>query len=369
MESLKNQKLEGKKVLVRVDFNVPLGEKGEILDDSRIKTALPTIKYLLKQKAKVILLSHLGRPDGKIVENLRLSKVAKRLKQLLNLKNKITKINLDSFFAYSISPNLVLLENIRFFKEEEKNDLKFAKKLASLADIFVNEAFSCSHREHASTFGITNFLPSFSGFALEKEVKTLSLLFESPKRPFVCILGGAKVSDKIKIIENLSKKVDWFLLGGAMANTFLKALGLDLKGSLVAFDKIDLAQRYLAQFGQKIILPSDLVFGDLDGKRAVLDIGKRDVEKFSQYINKAKTIFWNGNLGMTEELEYTQGSKMVAGKIIQNKNCLSIVAGGDTVGFLNQQGLLSQFSFVSMGGEAALAFLAGEKLKALLVLK
>lgn len=360
-------KIKGKRVLVRVDFNVPEDEKGRILDDSRIKVTLPTISYLLKQEAKVILVSHLGRPKGKKVFNLRLAKVAERLKKLLGIKKRIKETTLNGFSAYQISEALHLLENIRFYKEEEKNDLRFAKKLAKSGDIFVNEAFSCSHRAHASIFGITHFLPSFAGFYLGKEVKALTKLLKNPQRPFVCILGGAKVSDKIGLIQNLSKKVDWFLLGGVMANTFLASLELDLKDSVIAKDKIAQAKKFLAEFGEKIILPSDLVFGNLKEKRAVLDIGERDVEKFSGYINKAKTIFWNGNLGMTEKPEYAKGSEGVAKKIASSK-ALSVVAGGDTVSFIQKLGLFgppSKFSFVSLGGGATLEFLAGKKLPAL----
>jgi phosphoglycerate kinase len=365
MKNIKNVNFVNKKVLLRVDFNVPIIQS-EIADDSRIRAALPTIEYLLKKGTKkVILISHLGRPEGKIVENLRLFKVAERLKKLLNLKNRVTEINLDSFPAYSIFPNLVLLENIRFFKEEEKNDLKFAQKLGSLGDIFVNEAFSCAHRAHASTEGITHFLPSFAGFALKKEFETLSSLIKNPQKPFICILAGAKVSDKIEVIENLAKQVDWFLLGGVMANTFLACLGIELKDSLVAKEKLSLSKKFMAQFGEKIILPSQLVFGNLKGKRMVLDIGERDVKKFSHYISQARTIFWNGNLGMTEVLKYRKGSEGVARAISMNKKCLSIVAGGDTVAFVNQLNISSKFSFVSLGGGATLEFLAGRDLPGL----
>lgn len=363
MKDLKKADLENKSVLVRVDFNVPL-KNGKILDETRIKIALPTISYLLRKTAKVILISHLGRPKGREVSALRLEKVSQRLQKLLGFQNKILKKRLNGFLAYQISENLYLLENIRFYREEEENNPSFAKTLASLGSLFVNEAFSCSHRNHASTEGITHFLPSFPGFYFKKEFETLSHLSKSPKRPFVSILGGAKVSDKLRAMENLSKKVDWFLLGGVMANTFLAALGLDLKDSIFSQEKLKEAKEILNQFGQKIILPSELVFGNLQGKRMVLDIGESEVKKFSQYIKKAKTIFWNGNLGMTEIKKYRKGSEGIAKAIIGNKKALSIVSGGDTLAFLNQIGL-SQFSFLSQGGGATLEFLSGKKFDSL----
>lgn len=366
MKNIKNVNVANKKVLLRVDFNVPLGRNGEISDDSRIKAALPTIEYLLKQGAeKIILVSHLGRPEGKVNENLKLGRVAERLNAILTFQPSPENVTMGDFPAYKISENLFLLENIRFYKEEEKNDLKFAKKLALQAGIFVNDAFSCSHRSHASTEGIIHFLPAFAGFALKKEFKTLSSLIKNPQKPFICILAGAKVSDKIGVIENLAKNVDWFLLGGVMANTFLASFDIELRDSLVAKDKISLAKEFMDKFGEKIILPSQLVFGNLEGKRMVLDIGERDVKKFSSYISQARTIFWNGNLGMTEKSEYKKGSEGVANAIIQNKKCTSIVAGGDTTAFLNQVDLLNKFSFVSLGGGAALEFLAGRDLPGL----
>lgn len=366
MKTIKNFKINGKKILVRVDFNVPKS------DDSRIRVSLPTINYLLENGvAKIILISHLGRPKGKVVEELKLKPVAEKLKDLLKIQTEIKEVNLDNFPAYQVSDKIFLLENIRFYPEEEKNDVEFTKKLAHLGDsprgeagIFINDAFSASHRAHSSTEGIAHFLPSFAGFALEKEVEELTKILKNPGRPFVCILGGAKVSDKIRIIENLAPKVDYFLLGGVMANTFLVAQGINLKDSLVSNESISVAKELLDKFKEKIILPSDLVVRELNGKEAVLDIGPKDVEKFSQYIEKAKTIFWNGNLGMTEKSEYVKGSRTVAEKIIASK-ALTVVGGGDTVGFLKSQNLTQKFSFISLGGGATLEFLAGKKLPAL----
>lgn len=364
MKRVQDQDVFRKRVIVRVDFNVPI-YKRKIWDDTRIKISLKTINYLLKKQAdRVILISHLGRPEGRVVEELKLAIVAKRLAELLGFKEKIKVISLENFSAYRISENVFLLENIRFYKEEEKNDINFAQKLALLGDLYINDAFSVSHREHASTEGITHFLPSFAGFMLQQEIDSLNKLVKFPLRPFVCILGGAKVSEKIEVIENLKRKVDWFLLGGGMGNTFLSASGANLYDSLVAIDKIQRAKDFLKKIGKKIILPSHFIFGRLDGKKAVVDIGHKDVEKFARYIKQAKTIFWNGTLGLAEKKKYARGSLGVA-KAIINRRAFKVCAGGDTVAFLNQYNLLSKFSFVSYGGGASLEFLAGKKFKAL----
>jgi len=365
MKSLNGLVVAGKNILLRVDFNVPMDQRRAILDDSRIRAALPTILYLIKQRAKqIVLVSHLGRPKGKVVEELKLKAVAQRLGALLKIKNNLILDKVGDFDAYKLNPQIYLLENIRFYKEEEENNLEFAKKLADLGDVFVNDAFSCSHRAHASIEGVTHFLPSYAGLALEREVETLSSMMKNPKSPFVCILGGAKVSDKIDVIKNLAQKVDWFLLGGVMANTFLKAKGCDIKSSAVVNEKLDEAKKLDEDFGTKIILPVDYAFGKLDGKDAILDIGQATVLMFADYLRRAKTIFWNGNLGMTEIKKFATGSKEIA-KAVISTSAMTIAGGGDTVSFLNQYSFASGFSFVSLGGGATLEFLAGKKLPGL----
>ena len=365
MKCLNGLVVAGKNILLRADFNVPMDQWRVILDDSRIRAALPTILYLIKHRAKqIVLVSHLGRPKGKVVEELKLKAVAQRLGTLLKIKNNLILGKVGNFKAYKLNPQIHLLENIRFYKEEEENNLEFAKKLANLGDVFVNDAFSCSHRAHASIEGVTHFLPSYAGMALEREVETLSSMTKNPKSPFVCILGGAKVSDKIDVIKNLAHKVDWFLLGGVMANTFLKAKGFDIKSSAVVNEKLDEAKKLYEDFGEKIVLPVDYTFGKLDGKDAILDIGQTTVSMFADYLRRAKTIFWNGNLGMTEIKEFAKGSKEMA-KAVISSNAVTIAGGGDTVSFLNQYGFTTRFSFVSLGGGATLEFLAGKKLPGL----
>jgi phosphoglycerate kinase len=365
MKSLNGLAVAGKNILLRADFNVPMDQRGVILDDSRIRAALPTILYLVKHRVKqIILVSHLGRPKGKVIEDLKLKAVAQRLCALLKIKDNLILEKVGDFDAYKLNSQIYLLENIRFYKEEEGNNLEFAKKIAHLGDIFINDAFSCSHRAHASIEGVTHFLPSYAGLTLKNEVETLSNMIKNPKSPFVCILGGAKVSDKIDVIRNLAQKVDWFLLGGVMANTFLKVKGFDIKSSTVVNEKLDEAKRLYEDFGTKIILPIDYTFGKLDGKDAILDIGQATISMFANYLRRAKTIFWNGNLGMTEIKEFATGSKEIARAIVST-DAMTIAGGGDTVSFLNQYGFTTRFSFVSLGGGATLEFLAGKKLPGL----
>ncbi|MCX6807072.1 MAG: phosphoglycerate kinase [Candidatus Berkelbacteria bacterium] len=365
MKTINNQDVTNKKVIVRVGFDVPLGRNNEVIDDSRIKASLSTINYLLDHNAaQIILISHLGRPKGEVVQELKLSSVASRLLSLLEIKGSILSVKIGEFPAYQISEKIYLLENIRFYPEEERNDPEFAKKLASLGDLFVNDAFSCSHRAHVSTEGITHFLPSFAGFALEKEFETLLNLVQNPKRPFVCILGGAKVADKIDVIDRLASKVDWFLLGGVMASTFLATMDIHLKQSVVANDKIEVANNLFNKYKKQIILPTHFVWGDLGGGKAILDVDQSNLPKFTQYIKDAGTIFWNGNLGKTENPEYARFSTEIAKEIVRT-NALTIVAGGDTTAFVNKIGLTNKFSYISLGGGATLEFLAGKKLPAL----
>ena len=373
MKTQWGKNLKGKRVLLRVNFDVPLSEDGKILDDSRIKTEIPFIYDLsiglYGEVPEIILLSHLGRPKGKVVENLKLKVVADHIRKNFSFGFKDeTKIKeKNGFPAYEINSKIFLLENIRFDPREEKNDPDLAKELASMGDVFINDAFSVCHRIHASTVGIAKYLKSFAGINLDREVKNLSRLLR-PKRPFVCVMGGVKVPDKIEMILKLSRKTDYFLFGGVMANTFLAASGIDLKDSLIAQDKISLAKTILKKLEKKIILPFNFVYGNLEGKRAVLDIGEKDVKNFTQYIKKAKTIFWNGNLGLTENPKYAKGSLKIAKAIIASK-AFSVAGGGDTIAFLDQYSLANKFSFISLGGGAALEFLAGKKLPGLEALK
>jgi len=363
MRSIINQPVAQKKVLLRVDFNLPMNEKGEILDFRRMDASLPTIKFLLDRQAKVILISHLGRPQGKVVEGLKLKQIASALARRLGVRQEVDLIQLDSFSAYKISPALYLLENIRFYPQEEKNDFRFARSLANLGELFVNDAFSCSHRAHASISAITRFLPSCAGLALQKEVRMLSQISRHPRKPLVCLLGGAKVQDKIQILTAL-KKADWFLLGGVLANTFLFALGEEVADSKVAQEEVEKAQEIYRQLKEKIVLPQKPVFGWLEGKRAILDISKEDVQHFASYIQKAQTIFWNGTFGLAEDKRYQKGSLAIAHQVIRSK-ALSVVGGGDTVALLDRVGLASRFGFVSLGGGAMLDFLTNQPMPGL----
>jgi phosphoglycerate kinase len=373
MRNLHQANLTNQRVLLRVDFNVPLKEIGEkkelqVADDTRIKAALPTIKYLLSKKAKLIIVTHLGRPEGHFRAKLVLDPVTLRMQKLLgrivikcaSLDQEEMRDNLEDLQVGEI----VTLPNIRFFKGEEQNDLVFARKLAELADLFVNDAFAVSHRQHASCYGVTKYLPSYPGFLMEKEIKTLDHLITHPKHPFVCILGGAKVSEKILVLENLLSKVDYFLLGGIMANTFLKASGLGLKRSTVAEDRINYAKKILAKAKDKIFLSCDY---EWDGGK-IADIGPQTLKHFKSVIKNAKTIFWNGNLGVTEKPDFIYGSLELA-KAITQTEATTVAAGGDTIGFLAQMNLAQKFSFISTGGGATLEYLAGLNLPGIEALK
>jgi len=367
MKSIQNADIREKTVLVRTDFNVPI-QRGLPSDTLRIKAIVPTVNYLLNQQAKqIILLSHLDRPGGKWVKEAELLPIARYLAKLFRGFSRPKRIVKEGFPAYQISERILLLENIRFYPEEEKNDASFARKLSFLGDFFVNDAFSCSHRAHASIEGITHHIPSFAGFALMKEVQMLSRILKKPKPPFVCLLGGIKVPDKIEMIEALGSRVTLFLLGGVMANTFLKAKGEDIKSSLFAEEKLDEAKRLLKKLDNRIVLPKDYHFGRLKGREAILDIGQATILDFCQLIKDARTIFWNGNLGMVEKNPYTTGSRKIAKAIIAS-GALSIVAGGDTIAFVDQLGLLKKFSFYSLGGGATIDFLAQKKLPGLVSL-
>ncbi|MDK2820438.1 MAG: phosphoglycerate kinase [Clostridia bacterium] len=386
--TLKDLDVNNKKVLVRVDFNVPLKD-GEVTDNTRIRAALPTIQYLVEHNAKVILMSHLGRPKGQVKEELRLDPVAKELEALLG--RKVQKVNdcigaeVEEAVANLKTGEVLLLENLRFHPEEEKNDPDFAKKLASLADIYVNDAFGTAHRAHASTEGVAHFLPAAAGFLLQKEIETLGKALSNPERPFVAIIGGAKVSDKISVIKNLLTKVDTLIIGGGMANTFLRAKGYDMGKSLVEEDQIPLAKELIGAVGERGVdlnLPQDLVvaqeFKDDAPNQVVtvnavpdgwmaLDIGPETARSFANAIKGARTVVWNGPMGVFEMDTFARGTEAVA-KAVAAVEGMSIVGGGDSVAAIEKAGVADQIGHISTGGGASLEFLEGKELPGIVAL-
>jgi phosphoglycerate kinase len=369
--TLKDFNFKHKKVLVRVDFNVPLDKQGNITNDERIKAAIPTIKFLLNQQAKVILLSHLGRPDGKVIKELSLKKVATHLGKLL--KTPILMLS-DCVNIEIPDDKIIMLENLRFHPEEEKNDKAFAKKLIDSADYYVNDAFGCSHRAHASVHAITEYLPSCAGFLLEKEINNLTL--DNPKRPMIGILGGSKISDKIELINELLKKVDKLLLGGAMIFTFYKAGGLEIGKSLVEKDKAELAKQLMNDYKDKLILPVDVVVaGKMDAKAIAktvpienmpknmigLDIGEKSIQLYKNILKDAKTIVWNGPLGVFEIEKFAIGTFEIA-KALSKSKAKTIVGGGDSLAAVQKLKLESKMTHVSTGGGAFIEFIEGRKL-------
>ena len=388
-KTIKDIDVAGKRVLVRVDFNVPL-KNGEITDETRIQAALPTIQYLLNQNAKVVLCSHLGRPKGEFKPEFSLAPVARRLQGLL--PNKVTFAtdvvgeSADAAVANMQNGEVVLLENLRFHKEETKNDPEFAKKLASYGDIYVDDAFGAVHRAHASTAAVAEYLPAVAGFLIEKELQFLGNAVENPQRPFVAILGGAKIADKIGVIENLFNKVDSLIIGGGMANTFLAAQEINMKNSLVDQDSIGTAKELLKKaktLGVKILLPIDVVAADQfdndaktvmvpvenipDGYMA-LDIGASTRMIFAEEINKAKTIIWNGPMGVAEMSSFAGGTKAVAEAMANVKDATTIIGGGDSAAAVKSLGYGDKMSHISTGGGASLEFLVGKVLPGLAAL-
>lgn len=345
IKTIKDFDLKGKRVLMRVDFNLPLDEKGNILDDFRLKETIPTIEFALKKRAKLILATHLGRPQGKVISKLKLDKIQERLTEYLDLSVVKTPVcigkEVERWTHQMAEGEVLLLENLRFYKEEEENDLNFAKKLAKLGDLFINEAFSSSHRGHASLVSIPKFLPSGIGLLFEKELKNLDKIIKNPQRPLVAIVGGKKVKDKAPLIEKLSQIGDFILIGWLIKNEIEK-------------------EKLKFSHPQKIISPKD---GETE-KGKYLDIGKRTISEFEKIIKKAKTIFWNGPLGKIEEKKFQKGSLKIA-KAIEKSKAFSVVGGGETVEFLNSLNLLSSFSHVSTGGGAMLFYLARDNLPAL----
>lgn len=377
--SIKDLDLKGKRVFIRVDFNVPLSEDGStITSDKRIRASMPSIEYALEQGAAVILASHLGRPKGKVNPTMSMKPVAARLAELL--PGRSVKLSED-YSAVPAPGEVVLLENLRFHKEEEANDPEFSKKLASLCDVYVDDAFGSAHRAHASTEGITKFVKqAAAGLLMDKELEYLTLVTKNPPRPCVAILGGAKVSDKIEVIQNLVKVVDKLLIGGAMAYTFLRAQNQPTGKSLVEEDKIDLAGQLLAEHGAKLLLPVDhVVAAELkegaenevvttipDGKMG-LDIGPKSVEEFSAVIKGAKTIIWNGPMGVFEKPPFDRGTVAIA-KAVAESGATSVVGGGDSEKAVKAAGVASKISHVSTGGGASLEFLSGLELPGVVAL-
>lgn len=380
-KTVRDLDVAGKKVLVRVDFNVPLNDKGEITDDTRITASLPTIQYLLEQKAAVILMAHLGRPKGQVKPELSLAPVAKHLGKLLGKKILFAPDCVGEAAqaaASKLKPgHILLLENLRFHKEEEKNDMEFAEKLASLADLYVNDGFGVSHRAHASVEGVTHFLPAAAGFLLEKEIQYVGQAVTNPLHPFVAIIGGAKVSDKIGVISNLLDKVDTLLIGGGMANTFLAAQGYKMGKSLVEEDKLDLAKELLAKAKKNkvnMLLPTDLVMAaafapdaehvtekvkNLNQAYMALDIGAETSKAYAEALADAKMIVWNGPMGVFEMDAFCKGTEAVA-KAVAKSRATSIVGGGDSVAAIEKLGLAKRITHISTGGGASLEYLEGK---------
>lgn len=382
-KSIRDIDVKGKRVFCRVDFNVPMSD-GKVTDDTRIRAALPTINYLIDEGAKVILASHLGRPKGEVVEELRLDAVAKRLSELLN--KEVVKTDA----VYGEEPkkavealqdgDVLLLENVRFEKGEEKNDPELAKEFAALADLYVNDAFGAAHRAHASTEGVAHHLPAVSGLLMEKELEVLSKALSNPERPFTAIIGGAKVKDKIGVIDNLLEKVDNLIIGGGLAYTFVKAQGHEIGESLLEEDKIDLAKQFMEKAKEKGVnfyMPVDAVIADtfaedaatkivpidkIPGDWQALDIGPETVKQYREVILGSKLVIWNGPMGVFEMDPFANGTKGVAESLADAENTYTIIGGGDSAAAVEKFGLAEKMSHISTGGGASLEFLEGKVL-------
>jgi phosphoglycerate kinase len=385
-KTIRDIDVAGKRALVRVDFNVPLDAEQHVTDDTRIKAALPTIRYLLDHGAAVILMSHLGRPDGKVVEQLRLAPVALRLSKLLGKPVQTAADcvgpEVEAQAKALQSGQVLLLENLRFHKEEEKNNPDFARQLASLGEIYVNDAFGTAHRAHASTEGVTHYLPGVAGFLMEKEINFLGSALQDPRRPFVAIIGGAKVSDKIAVLERLIGMVDTLLIGGGMANTFLKAEGYEIGDSLFEAGKVDVARDLIEkahQRGLKFLLPCDVVVADRFAADAthkvvacdqvqrgwrILDIGPESVATFREALAGAQTIVWNGTLGVAEMPAFAKGTDAIIEILAERTaaGATTIIGGGDSAAAVEQAGAADRMTHVSTGGGASLEFLEGRVL-------
>jgi phosphoglycerate kinase len=379
--------LAGKKVLVRNDFNITIDKDGKILDDYRIRASLPTIKYLLGQKAKIILSSHFARPEGKVIEEMRLGPVQKRLSELLGMDIKLAPDcvgpEVENLADQLKEGEILLLENLRFHSEEEANDDEFAKKLAALAGVYINDAFGASHRAHASIVGITKYLPSYAGLLLQKEFEVLSRALSSPERPLTVVIGGAKISTKMKLIEEYLKQADHIILGGALANTVLHAQGIAVGKSLIEEEAIPKLKK-LKLTDVKLHIPVDVVtstdktgqaeikinpVGRTEEGELILDIGPETEKVFDSVIRTSKMVIWNGPMGLFEVEKFCHGTEAMARSISDCSTCFSIIGGGETTCFVEKYGLIDKFSHVSTGGGAMLEFLAGDKLPGIEVLK
>jgi phosphoglycerate kinase len=390
--TVRDADVTGKRVFVRVDFNVPL-EDGKVTDDSRIRAAIPTIHYLLTHGARVILASHLGRPDGKVQDGLRLRPVAERLSQLLGRNVPVTgdALGIGTVDAVKRLRNgeILLLENLRFHAEEEKNDPAFARQLADYADIYVNDAFGTAHRAHASTVGVAKLLPSYAGFLMEREIAMLSRLMDHPAPPFAAIVGGAKVSGKLKVLDSLMSKIDVLVLGGGMANTFLLAQGKAVGKSLAEHDMVEEARRVLAaaeKANVKVILPVDVVVAKevtrgteyktipaekIPASWHIVDVGRATLDLMEEALGNAQTVFWNGPLGVFEIPSFAHGTRAIARFLATraDSGATVVVGGGDSVAAIQQQGLAERFTHISTGGGASLEFLEGRELPGVAVLQ
>ena len=390
-KTIEDVNVRGKRVLVRVDFNVPRNkETGEITDDARMRAALPTLQYLIDNGAKVIVMSHLGRPKGKVVEELRLTEVGKHLAELLG--KPVKKLDdcigpdVEAAVADMKDGDVVLLENVRFYPQEEKNDVHFAKELAKLGDIYVNDAFGTAHRAHGSTAGVGVFLPSVTGYLMKKELTALGNALMRPVKPFVAIIGGAKISDKIGVVSYLIGKANTIIIGGGMANTFLAAQGYDMKASLVELESIRVAKETLEQAknaGTDLLLPVDVTIAAafdapetakaadidaLDDGWMALDIGPKTIENYVAKIKDAKTIIWNGPMGVFEQDVFAVGTNALA-KAVAESEAYSVVGGGDSVAAVKKSGMADKINHISTGGGASLEFMEGRVLPGLAIIE
>jgi phosphoglycerate kinase len=379
-KTVRDVDVKGKRVLVRVDFNVPLAE-GVVTDDTRIRASLPTLRYLLDEGATLILCSHVGRPKGEVVDTLKMDPIAHRLSELLD--RPVTKLDdcigpeVEAAVRAAKPGAVIVLENTRFHPGEKANDPAFAAQLAALADLYVDDAFGSAHRAHASTEGVTHYLPAVSGFLMEKELEFLGGALAAPQKPFVAILGGAKISDKIGVIENLLDRVDALLVGGGMANTFLKADGYDVAESLVEDDSLDTARELIERGGDRLVLPVDVTVADRFDADAfsqvvtvaevpphwrILDIGPRTLELFQERLAGARTVVWNGPMGVFEFEKFAQGTEAVARMLAALPEATTIIGGGDSAAAVKRTGLADKMSHISTGGGASLEFLEGKTL-------
>jgi len=389
-KTVEDIEVKGKRVLLRADFNVPLDvNTGAISDDSRIQASLPTIKYLVDHKSRIILCSHLGRPKGNVVENLRMAPIAQRLSQLMDVPVSTASDCIGQEVESKVETlkegDILVLENLRFHAEEEANDAAFARKLASLADIYVNDAFGTAHRAHASTVGVAKYLPAVAGFLMKKELEVMGKLLHDSARPSVCLIGGAKVSDKIELLQNMLRKIDVLLVGGGMAATFLKTQGYEVGRSLIENDKLGLANKLLQEAQEwrvPFLLPIDVVVAeeikagaptrivpttDISSGSHIVDIGPQSIELFCSELKKCRTIMWNGPMGIYEIPQFAQGTRSIA-SFLSTLNAITIIGGGSSAEVVQEMGLTDKMTHVSTGGGASLRFLEGVALPGVKVL-